>query len=186
MHCCCASCILLSISSHRLSFEVSMFLATFGTRISAILRAPHLRTACGWTVAPNHCACHPAYALKFGRQTTFISGLWARQTVAFNFVSPNVYFCKVVWLVQFRDDSAKQFFQHFCKVYGWRTWILCSIFVAEVKRGEVSLAVVVSLRPKKGSLWASRFHPTQFRVGYTWCEKKKVHIRWKNIMYRFA
>ena len=89
------------------------------------------------------------------------------------FVSPNIYFCKVVWLVKFRDDSAKQFFQHFCKVYGWRTWILCSIFVAEVMRVEVSLAVVVSLRPEKGRLWASRFHPTQFRVGHTWCGKKE-------------
>lgn len=59
------------------------------------------------------------------------------------------------------------------KVYGWRTWILCSIFVAEVMRVEVRLAVVVSLRPKKGRLWASRFHPTQFRVGYTWCGKKE-------------
>ena len=94
-------------------------------------------------------------------------------------MSPNIYFCKVVWLVKFRDDSAKQFFQHFCKVYGWRTWILCSIFVAEVMRVEVSLAVVVSLRPKKGRLWASRFHPTQFRVGYTcFVSKPRVSDTW--------
>ena len=127
--------------------------------------------------APNHCACHPAYAFKFGRQTTFIGGLLARQTVAFNFVSPNIYFCKVVWLVKFRDDSAKQFFQHFCKVYGWRTWILCSIFVAEVMRVEVSLAVVVSLRPKKGRLWAGRFHPTQIqsRVHMVWKKRRYIH-----------